>query len=46
MVAVRADGHDVVAVAQVLVLVVVGARLGLLIVGELVGNVLGDPLHA
>src|SRR5271166_3749615 len=39
--AVRADDHDVVAVAQVFVVAVVGARIGGLIVGQRVGHVLG-----
>src|ERR1700733_7280240 len=39
--AIRADDHDVVAVAQVLVVVVVGARLGFLIVGERIGHLVG-----
>src|ERR1700758_4685604 len=41
VIAVGADDHDVVAVAQVLAVAVVGTRLGCLIVGEGVGNLLG-----
>src|SRR5205085_709993 len=41
VVAVGTDDHDVVAVAQVFAVAAAGARVGLLIIGERVGDLLG-----